>query len=127
MLINIIKKFRRFLMRFRYPVSLPEDIAQDLGITFSHPPSFDELIKYLIDPRCCPERLKKFMAREDAEAAFDLACRKEKFLQNSLFSYYFTEGWLEFVLQFDNQGRLRRIYVQHQKIQQDEGAEILLT
>jgi len=126
MLINIIKKFRLVLLRFRYPVSLPEDIARDLGMTFSEFLTFDELIKHLVDPTCSPGRLKKFMAREEAEAAFDLACRKEIFLQNSLFSYYFNEGWLEFVLQFDDQARLRRIYVQHQKIRQEEGAEILL-
>jgi hypothetical protein len=67
------------------------------------------------------------MPREEAEAAFQTALRKEKFLHNSLFSYYFNEGWMEFVLQFDEHSRLRRIYIQHKKITQEEGIEIPLS
>ncbi|MBS4168807.1 hypothetical protein [Parachlamydia sp. AcF125] len=122
---NLFEGFCRLLMRFRYPVSLPEDIAQALGISFSNFLTFDQLIERLIDPNCSPKRLKKYMPREEAEAAFELAYKKDKFLKNSLFSYYFNEGWLEFILQFDDRSRLRRIYVQHKKIQQ-EGAELRL-
>ncbi|CCB86871.1 MULTISPECIES: hypothetical protein [Parachlamydia] len=126
MSLNLIEGFCRLLMRFRYPVSLPEDIAQALGISFSNFLTFDQLIEQLIDPNCSPKRLKKYMPREDAEAAFESACKKDKFSQNSLFSYYFNEGWLEFILQFDSHSRLRRIYIHHNKILQEEGAEIPL-
>lgn len=66
------------------------------------------------------------MPRNEAEAAFKNASRTERFKQNTLCSYYFNEGWMEFILQFDNQARLRRIYLQHKDIDQDSGVEIPL-
>ena len=59
------------------------------------------------------------MPREEAEAAFQSAQRKERFGRNSLFSYYFQEGWLEFKLYFDEKARLRRIYLQHKDLNSD--------
>lgn len=123
---NAFQSFCRMLTRFRYPFSLPEDVADALGISFSNFLTFDKFIEKLTDPSCVPERLMKFMPREEAEAAFESACRKEIFPQKTLFSYYFNQGWLEFILQFDNQSRLRRIYVQHKKIKCQEGTEIPL-
>ncbi len=58
------------------------------------------------------------MPREQAEDMFRLAIRKEKFQQNSLFSYHFKGGWVEFVLQFDEQARLRRLYTRHKDLKQ---------
>jgi len=118
--------FYRLLLRFRYPVSLPEDVAQALGIQVSNFMSFEEFVKQLVSPDCRPTRLTKFMPREKAEEAFEGAQRTERFKQNTLVSYYFNEGWMEFVLFFDEQSRLRRIYLQHKKIDQDEGIEIHL-
>lgn len=66
------------------------------------------------------------MPRNIAEAAFERAQRKEKFGRNSLFSYYFNEGWLEFNLHFDEHSRLRRIYLQHKDVDQEQGIEISL-
>jgi hypothetical protein len=117
----------RFFLRFRYPVSLPEDIAVALGIQFSSFLTFQELVEKLTSPTCCPTKLMKFMSREDAEAAFEGALRKECFQQNSLFSYFFIEGWMEFVLQFDEHARLRRVYIQHKHIPHDRGIELILT
>ncbi len=54
--------------------------------------------------------------REEAEDVFRTALRKERFSQNSLFSYHFNGGWMEFMLQFDEQSRLRRIYIQHKDL-----------
>lgn len=116
----------RFFLRFRYPVSLPEEVASALGVKISSFLTFDEFVRCLTAPTCRPTRLSKFMPREKAEAAFQSALRKERFKQNSLFSYYFSEGWMEFVLQFDEQSRLRRIYLQHKHIQEDRGIEIPL-
>lgn len=121
---NIIHKF---LVRFRYPVSLPEDIALALGIEASNLLTFEEFVSRLISPGCRPTRLTKFMPREKAEAAFQGALRKEHFKKNSLFFYYFNEGWLEFILLFDEDSRLRRIYLQHKKFAKDEGVEIQLS
>lgn len=117
----------RILIRFRYPVSLPEDVASALGIEVSNFLTFEQFVEYLTGPLCRPTRLTRFMSREKAEEAFQSAQCKESFHQNTLFSYYFSEGWLEFVLQFDEQSRLRRIYLQHKNIQSDTGIEIPLT
>lgn len=67
------------------------------------------------------------MYRDEAEAAFHKAQKQERFGRNSLFSYYFTEGWLEFSLHFDEHSRLRRVYLQHQRVQASQGIEIHLS
>lgn len=117
---------RRFFLRFRYPVSLPEDVAKALGITISNFITFEQFVAYLTQPSCRPTRLAKFMHRKKAEEAFQNANSKEYFKGSSLFSFYFSEGWLEFALEFDADSRLRRVYVQHKQIKQDRGVEILL-
>lgn len=118
--------FSRFFLRFRYPVTLPEDIAKALGINVSNHVSFDEFLGFLTNPRCSPTTLEKFMPRNKAENAFKDAQRKDCFRHNSLFSYYFAEGWVEFKLEFDSEERLRRMYILNQRIQEDRGAEIPL-
>lgn len=112
--------------RFRYPVSLPEEIAIDLGITTSNFLTFKEFVNQLTNRTCRLQRLSRFMPREEAEAVFQSALRKEKFKGDSLFSYYFHEGWLEFILQFDEHSRLRRIYLQHKHIKSERGIELML-
>lgn len=118
--------FFQCILRFRYPVSLPEDIATDLGICAPNFLTFEELVSKLTCPSCRPQRLSRFMPRDAAEAAFQCAQRKEKFGRNSLYSYYFHEGWLEFSLYFDEQSRLRRIYLQHKRLEAEQGVEIPL-
>lgn len=114
------------ILRYRYPVTLPEDIATDLGIKSSNSITFEEFVGQLTNPSCRPQRLSRFMPREAAEAAFQSAQRKEKFGRNTLYSYYFHEGWLEFSLYFDEQSRLRRIYLQHKQLVAEQGVEIPL-
>ena len=116
----------RFFLRFRYPVSLPEDIASAFGVELSCYLTFDEFVGRLESPEFRPTRLKKYMPREEAESAFCLACCVDRFNEKSLFSYYFNEGWMEFVLLFDDQGLLRRVYLQHRRIESDLGLEIPL-
>lgn len=123
---GLLDHIHRFFLRFRYPVSLPENIADALGIKVSNFLTFDELIQALSNPSCRPSRLKKFMSREKAEEAFEGALHKERFQNQTLFSYYFSEGWMEFVLLFDEKSQLRRIYLQHKEIPQEEGIEIHL-
>lgn len=118
--------FHHFILRFRYPVSLPEDIAADLGIFASNFLTFDEFVCQLTNPTYHPQRLIRFMPRDEAEDAFQNAQRKERFGRTSLFSYYFQEGWLEFNLQFDEHSRLRRLYVQHRNFHTEQGIEIPL-
>ena len=118
--------FYRVILRIRYPVTLPEQIAMDLGIAVPSFLTFSELVSQLTSISCKPKRLRRFMPREMAEAAFESAQRKEKFSHNSLFSYYFQEGWVEFSLYFDEQSRLRRIYLQHKSVDKERGIEISL-
>ena len=118
--------FSRFFLRFRYPVALPEDVAKALGIDVSNFITFDEFFSCLTSPSCCAKRLTRFMPRMQAEKAFSGAQRKEHFHRSSLFSYYFNEGWMEFNLEFDNDARLRRVYIHHRSIDQDRGIEIHL-
>lgn len=116
----------RVILRFRYPITLPEEIAIDLGIQASNFLTFNEFISQITSISCRPEKIKRFMPREKAEAAFESAQRKEKFGRNSLFSYYFHEGWLEFNLHFDEHARLRRVYLQHKYVEDEKGIEIPL-
>ena len=118
--------FSRFFLRFRYPVALPEDVAQALGIDVSNFLTFEEFFNCLISPNCCPKRLVRFMPRNQAEKAFSEAQRKEHFNRSSLFSFYFNEGWMEFNLEFDKDARLRRVYIHHRSIDEDHGIEIRL-
>ena len=66
------------------------------------------------------------MDRKEAESVFSKAVRQEHFSQQSLFSYYFSQGWMEFSLHFDEDNRLRRLYVQHKAFQDPDGVEIQL-
>lgn len=116
----------QFFLRFRYPVSLPEDIAGDLGINASNLLTFDEFVSQLTNLSGNPRNLYRFMPRRDADATFETAQRKEHFGRNSLYSYYFHEGWLEFNLYFDEQLRLRRVYLQHKHFTSEQGIEIPL-
>ena len=106
----------RFFLRFRYPVSMPEDIATDLGLSIPRFLTFQEFVACLKSPDIQPSKLIKFMGREQAEQIFRTAIRKERFSEQSFFSYYFNEGWLEFILQFDEKSRLRRLYIQHKDL-----------
>lgn len=116
-----------WLVRFRYPVSLPTDVSQAIGIEMPNSVRFCQLLSQITSPTCRPTKLNKFMNREDAEKAFHLAPRKERFCKSSLYSFCFNEGWLEFELQFDDHSRLRRIYIHHKQIPLPQGFELILT
>ena len=107
-------------------MSLPEEIADALGVDICNSLRFKKILNLLTSPECKPTTLKRFMPRDLAEEAFQGALLKEHFLQSSLFSFYFPEGWMEFELQFDEQSRLRRIYVHHKLISLPKGVEIPL-
>jgi hypothetical protein len=115
---NVLKSFLQLFVRLRYPVSMPEDIARDLGLNITNYLTFQEFMRCLTDPSHRPSKLTRFMPREQAAGMFRLARRKERFQQNSLFSYHFKGGWIEFVLQFDEQSRLRRLYIRHKDLKQ---------
>lgn len=117
----------RFFCRFRYPVSLPQDVADVLGLRVTNFIRFDRLLQMVTGPETCPSQLARMMPREHAERVFCSAVRTEKFHSKSLYSYYFPSGWLEFTLHFDDDSRLRRMFVQHRSIASERGVEISLT
>lgn len=118
--------FSRFFLRFRYPISLPEEISEALGVNLPHDISFEEFVRQLTCPSCCPTKLSKFMPRSEAENAFLSAKCTEKFSNRTLICYHFNEGCLEFDLHFDAESRLRRLYIQHKDIHIENGYEIKL-
>ncbi len=122
----MIKSVTRFFCRFRHPISLPEEVASALGIQLSNFMTVNEVLGRLASPQGRPTLLERYMPREDAEALFTSAIRKERFCQHTLFSYCFGGNWMEFVLQFDDDARLRRIYVQHKDIHNEAGLELPL-
>lgn len=97
---------------------MPEEVAADLGLNLPNTLSFKQFVNCLLDPSRPPAKLTRFMPRENAECIFRLAKRKEIFQSNSMFSYYFKGGWMEFILQFDGQSRLRRVYIRHKDFKQ---------
>ncbi len=111
---QFFSQLQQMFIRFRYPVSLPEDVAASLGVRIDNNMAFQSFLTKCRD--CQPTSLAKFMPRIEAERAFHCAVRKEKFSTSSLYSFYFNEGWLEFELQFDSNSLLRRVYVHHKLI-----------
>lgn len=115
---SFFKSFLHLFVRYNYPVSLPEDVAADLGLNVSNSLSFNDFIKHLISPHHAPSNLTRFMSREQAEDTFRSALRKERFQQHSLISYHFNGNWMQFVLHFDEKSRLRRLYLRHKDLKQ---------
>jgi hypothetical protein len=66
------------------------------------------------------------MSRESSEKAFKCAFKKEQFHCSTLFSYYFSEGWLVFTLHYDEQHKLRRLQVQCPLSLQEKGFDLPL-
>lgn len=122
---QLLRAIHQMLVRFRYPVSLPEEVASSLGVKMGNSLTFQSFLTTCCD--CQPKRLSKFMPRLEAERAFTRAVRKERFASSSLYSFYFNEGWLEFELQFDANSLLRRIYVHHKMIADPRGLELPLS
>lgn len=123
---HLLQSLTRLLSRFRYPVSLPEDVAHDLGMYLPNTLNFHELLQLLASPSHRPSKLRKFMSRPTAEATFVSALKKETFKSCSLFSYYFNKGWLVFALYFDEDSRLRRVYLQCPSCESMDGFDLPL-
>ncbi|NGX61156.1 MAG: hypothetical protein K940chlam9_00637 [Chlamydiae bacterium] len=121
---HLIETFYRLVSRFRYPVSLPEEVASDLGLHVPNSVSFQEFIQYLSSPEHRPTKLRRDMPRILAESAFESALKKESFKSCSFFSYYFNKSWLVFALHYDPEGRLRRVYLQCPNCISQEGFDI---
>ena len=123
---HVLESLTRLINRFRYPVSLPEDVAHDLGVNLPNNLNYHEFLHLLSSPHRRPTKLHKFMSREQAEQTFKSALKKESFNSCCLFSYYFNKSWLVIALHFDTQNCLRRIYLQCPSCEQFDGFDIPL-
>ncbi|CRX38044.1 hypothetical protein [Estrella lausannensis] len=112
--------------RIWHPVALPEEIAGCFGLKVSNFLSVEDLIGVLCKSQCYTTCLSRYMPREIAESVFRHATSVESFGEKTIISYYFRDGWVEYVLLFDQEDRLRRIYLYHRAIEK-EGIEIPLT
>jgi len=121
-----IEFLKSLFVRFRYPISLPQDIEEATGVELSNALSFEEMVEQLSHCCFCPKKIQKFMPRNKAESIFKTARLCERFCDRTLFSFCFTEGWVEFVLKFDSYSRLRRVYLMHKRVKEDLGIEIPL-
>jgi len=123
---QVLESLTRLVCRFRYPVSLPEDVANDLGLHLPNTLNFQEFLQLLSSPSQRPAKLRKFMTRSLAESTFVSALKKETFHSCSLFSYYFNKGWLVFALYFDEGAKLRRIHLQCPACESIDGFDLSL-
>ena len=124
---GIVASAQHFLVRLRYPVSLPQDVGHALGISISNFIRFPALLDLIMNGSCKPTKCRRFMERDKVEKAFEKAQKKEIFHQHSLYSFYFNQGWLEFDLEFDCNALLRRIYIHHKSISDPHGFELSLS
>ncbi|MCH9609057.1 MAG: hypothetical protein S4CHLAM45_08180 [Chlamydiales bacterium] len=109
---TMLNAFTRLVSRFRYPVSMPEDVAQDLGLLLPNTLSYCDFLSLLNTAQYRPTKLWKMMPRELAEMTFKSALKREEFRSSTLFSYYFNKSWLVFALYFDEDSKLRRLHLQ---------------
>jgi len=123
---HLLESLTRLISRFRYPVSLPEDVAHDLGMNLPNTLNFHDFLELLSSPHHRPTKLRKYMSRRQAEQTFESALKKEIFKSCSLFSYYFNKSWLVIALYYDEQDRLRRVYLQCPSCEQVDGFDIPL-
>lgn len=66
------------------------------------------------------------MPRKEAEQAFKAALKRVRQKDRSIYSYYFNNGWVEFSLIFDQDGRLRHLFMKHNDAFFEKGIEIPL-
>ena len=123
---TLVDSITRLISRFRYPVSMPEDVAHDLGFHLPNTLNFCDFVDLLNMAQYRPTKLWKMMPREQAEATFQSALKKENFKSISLFSYYFNKGWLVFALYFDEKSKLRRMSLQCPSCIDSKGFDISL-
>lgn len=109
----LVEELSRLMSRFRHPNSLPEDIANDLGISLSNHTSCEKLLELLASSECKPKKLYSMMSRHEAESSFNFFLKKEQFKSHTLISYYFNKGWIIFSLYYDQFQKLRRVHLQY--------------
>jgi len=119
-------RLTKLVARIWYPVALPEDIAHCFNLKVSNLLSQEELVRVLRKSQSYTAFLSRYMPRDIAESVFRRATSIESFGDKTIISYYFIGGWMEYVLQFDAEDRLRRVYLAHRALERGS-EEIPLT
>lgn len=109
----------------RYPISAPQDVLLALGMESDFSDlDFHHFLKKIVTR--IPRRVYRDMSRDEAERSFSTAYKKEVFHTTTHASYCFIQGWLEFVLEFDKNRHLRRLYVHHSLLSGAQSIELEL-
>jgi hypothetical protein len=111
----MLELMKSLIIRFRYPVSIPQDVADALGVHITNRYSAQELVDTLMNQDLKPTRLARLMPRIIAEDVFKAAL-KEKFHLKTICSFYLNNVRLVFILEFDHDSQLRRVYMNHKEI-----------
>jgi hypothetical protein len=111
---KVLHRVGRVLSRFRYPVSLPEDVSKAVGLPLSNLQSFDKMLSQLTASNVTT--IRRHMPRDQVKQLFEGATRKEYFSGSALFSFWFPSGWLEFSIHFDRCDRVRRVCLLHKNL-----------
>lgn len=123
---RFISSLRLSVDRFRYPFSMPEDVGQDLGVEVTNRLDFQSFLKQLSSSQCHPQKIWRYMSREEVESMFSHAFRTDRFRDKTRFAYYFKQGWVEFELKFDEHNQLRRLFLQSCHLPEGGALEIPL-
>ncbi len=116
----------RLFCQFKYPLSLPDEVALAIGMRQANFIPFDLLCKTITPPRDAPKALKKYMNRKEAEKVFKSALSRKFEPLQSHFSYTVDGTTVNFTLHFDQNERLRRLVVQREEIYFAKGIDIPL-
>ena len=119
-MMKLWSRLTTLVARIWYPVALPEDIAHCFGLKVSNFLPLEELIRILSKSQSYTAFLSRYMPRDIAESVFRQATSIESYGEKTIISYYFIGGWIEYVLQFDREDRLRRVYLSHRATEQME-------
>lgn len=123
----MIDRCFRLLARFRHPYSLPCEIGDALGLSFSNALGFDELLKELEQVNFESPSLYRDMPKWEVLSLFGPTPKLEQFADRTSLSYPFSYGWIQFDLFFDRTTNgLRRIFLHHPSLPLGTSKEIRL-
>jgi hypothetical protein len=123
-------KFFKFALKFFIGNDvnhlLPDELLKTLGLDLKGNSSIEDLLEKLNHSKSLHIKLKKFMTKREVENAFISAEKKEHFSRHSLYSYYFSKGWVGFFVSFDQDLKLRRVYLQYKSLRYQDTIELYL-
>jgi hypothetical protein len=123
---KIFKFVLKFFVDNQVDHLLPDELLKTLGLDLEGKSSIEDFVEKLNHSKSLHVKLKKFMTRREVENTFLSAEKKEHFSRHSLYSYYFSKGWLGFFVSFDQDLKLRRVYLQYKSLRYQDFIELYL-